>query len=105
MADLALRLDLPLLVVARAALGTINHTRLTLEVAERRGLPVLGVVISHTAPDAPEADRANLELLIEELGPALLATLPHGAAETTPPLDLRALLARRAAARLKSRSR
>jgi dethiobiotin synthetase len=104
MADLARRLDLPLLVVARAALGTINHTRLTLEAAERRGLALLGVVISHTGPDPTAADRANLELLVEELGPRLLATLRHGAAETTPPLDLRTLLAQRAGARLKSRS-
>lgn len=88
MADLALRLGLPILLVARAALGTINHTRLTLEAAARRGLPVLGVVISHTRATLPRADHANLELLVEELGPRLLATLPHGAAETVPPLDV-----------------
>jgi dethiobiotin synthetase len=40
MADLAHRMELPLLVVARAALGTINHTRLTLDAARRRGLRV-----------------------------------------------------------------
>ena len=34
MADLARDLGLPLIVVARAALGTINHTLLTLEVAD-----------------------------------------------------------------------
>ena len=46
---------LPLLVVARARLGTINHTLLTLEAIERRGLALAGVVISH----GPRADLAS----------------------------------------------
>ena len=46
MAGLARRLELPLVVVARASLGTLNHTRLTLEAAERRGLRTLGLAIS-----------------------------------------------------------
>lgn len=45
MADLALSLKLPLLIVARSTLGTINHTLLTLEAARRRGLGVAGVVL------------------------------------------------------------
>ncbi len=45
-ADLILRLDLPVLIVARTQLGTINHTLLTAEVARRRGLRVLGVIFS-----------------------------------------------------------
>ncbi len=52
-ADLALTLGAPLLVVARNALGTINHTSLTLEAAFSRGIPVLGVVLN--APAAPDA--------------------------------------------------
>ena len=42
--DLVARLDLPLLIVARTELGTMNHTLLTAEVARRRGLRLLGVV-------------------------------------------------------------
>lgn len=45
-ADLATRLDLPLLIVARTQLGTINHTLMTAEIARRRGLRLLGVVFS-----------------------------------------------------------
>lgn len=52
-ADLALVLGAPLLIVARNALGTINHTSLTLEAAFSRGIPVLGVVLN--APAAPDA--------------------------------------------------
>ena len=49
-ADLARDLALPLLVVARVGLGTINHTLLTLEAAESRGLQVAGIVLNQAAP-------------------------------------------------------
>jgi dethiobiotin synthetase len=45
MTDLMVRLALPLVVVARARLGTINHTLLTLEALEARSLAVAGVVM------------------------------------------------------------
>ena len=41
-ADVAARLGLPLLVVARTALGTVNHTSLTLREAARASLQVAG---------------------------------------------------------------
>jgi dethiobiotin synthetase len=50
-AELAQDLGFPLLIVARAGLGTINHTLLTLEAAERRNLPVAGVILNQTRPD------------------------------------------------------
>lgn len=78
MADLARAFALPLLLVARANLGTVNHTRLSLEAAERRGLEVFGVVVSHASADLPEGDRLNLEGLRERLGERLLVELPHG---------------------------
>ena len=87
MADLARLLGLPVLVVARASLGTINHTLLTLEVAVARGLPVAGVVISHHEPISA-ADAANLEALREALGSGLLAELEHCAPGEKPVLDL-----------------
>jgi dethiobiotin synthetase len=45
-ADLARELGLPLLVVARAALGTINHTVLTCYTAQQLGLQVSGVIVN-----------------------------------------------------------
>ncbi len=86
MADLARALGLPLLLVARANLGTVNHTRLSLEAAERRGLEVFGVVLSHATAALPDGDRRNLEGLRERLGERLLAELPYCAAGTTGPL-------------------
>jgi dethiobiotin synthetase len=75
MASLAGLLHLPVIVVARAALGTINHTLLTLQVARQRGLTVAGVVISHGSMVSP-ADEENLAFLREDLGELLLAELP-----------------------------
>ena len=45
MTDLMGRLGLPVLLVARTGLGTINHTLLSLEVLRARGLVVWGVVM------------------------------------------------------------
>jgi dethiobiotin synthetase len=47
-ADLAVALGLPVLVVARAGLGTVNHTALTLEALQARGLAVAGVILNLT---------------------------------------------------------
>jgi dethiobiotin synthetase len=61
-ADLAARMALPLIVVARPGLGTINHTLLTLDVARRRGLAVAAVVINgYRADEAGLAERTNPE--------------------------------------------
>lgn len=46
MADIAKMLDIPILIVARADLGTINHTLLTINEAKSRGLDIAGVVIN-----------------------------------------------------------
>jgi dethiobiotin synthetase len=59
-ADLALALDLPLVIVARPGLGTLNHTALTVEVARARGIAVTGVVVCGTSADPDIAERTNL---------------------------------------------
>lgn len=97
MAGLAAELGLPLLVVARAALGTINHTRLTLEAARVAGLPVVGVVISHADGALSDADARNLAWLRHWLGPRLVGEVPPLAPEAPVPgdaLDLEQILAR-----------
>ncbi len=60
-ADVAHMLDAPLIVVARAGLGTLNHTALTVEAIERRGLRCLGVVIGAWPRDPDLAAQCNLE--------------------------------------------
>ena len=98
MAGLAHALGLTALVIARASLGTINHTQLTLEAARNAGLPVAGVLFNHTEPDLSAADRQNLELLKEKLGDAVWGELAFGARAWTPAPDLEALARRCTAA-------
>jgi len=76
-ADLVAALGLPLVVVARRALGTLNHTLLTLEVARWRGLPVAGVVISETEPVRGIATETNVAELARRMTVPLLAVVPH----------------------------
>ena len=61
MAGLAKRCGLPVIVVATATLGTINHSLLTLESVERSGCVIAGLVLSkHPSDDEPSA-RSNVE--------------------------------------------
>jgi dethiobiotin synthetase len=49
-------LGFPAVLVARTALGTINHTLLSLEALRRRGIPVAGIVLNgEENPDNREA--------------------------------------------------
>lgn len=54
MSDLARRLGLPVIIVAHASLGTINHTLLTIEAVERDGCAIAAVILSRR----PDEDRA-----------------------------------------------
>lgn len=97
MGDLAAELRLPLLIVSRAVLGTINHTLLTLEAAARRDLPLAGVVISHGNGRLAAADEANLAALRRELGDRLVGEIPPlapGAFPARGDLDHQTLLKR-----------
>jgi dethiobiotin synthetase len=77
--DLALDLELPLLVAARPGLGTINHTLLTVEAARAAGLEVAAVVMTPW-PDEPDGmERSNRET-VESLGGVRVCGLPR----TTP---------------------
>src|SRR5262249_5625501 len=79
MADLAARLELPLLLVARSGLGTIHPALLTVFEARRRGLEVAGVLLSEVEPERTPDEPTNPEW-IERLGDVrILGRLRHGA--------------------------
>jgi len=65
-ADLASDFGFPLVVVARNALGTINHTLLTLHAAQtlHNGLKVAGIILNHPTPpgDDPSIQSNRQEL-------------------------------------------
>ena len=77
MADLARDLGLPIVVVVRPGLGTINHTILTVEAAKRRGLLVSGLVICNFPVTPDIAARTNPEVLVGSATVPLLGVIPH----------------------------
>jgi dethiobiotin synthetase len=77
MVDLALCLDLPLLVVSRTNLGTLNHTLLTVEAAKKRGIKVAGVIFNHLVERKGLAERTNLEVIKPFLGVPILGEIPY----------------------------
>ncbi|WP_169988158.1 dethiobiotin synthase [Microbispora sp. H10836] len=79
LADLARRLHAPVLVVARAALGTLNHTALTLEAMAGRGLDLAGVVIGSWPADPGLAERSNVADLEILAARPLSGAMPEGA--------------------------
>ena len=68
-ADMAQRFQLPLLIVARPNLGTINHTVLTVEFARSYNLEICGIVLN--------ASQEEPKGLAEETNPKELARLTH----------------------------
>lgn len=84
LAEVAALLGAPVLVVAAAGLGTLNHTGLTVEALHARGLTCAGVVVG-AWPDEPDlAARCNLADLPATTGAALLGTLPDGLGGAAP---------------------
>jgi dethiobiotin synthetase len=75
-ADLAARLGLPVLVVARAGLGTVNHTALTVEALLRRGLRLLGIVLDRCGPVDDPSVAHNAREIARITGSEPLALLP-----------------------------
>ncbi len=61
--DLAAKMDLPLIVVAKAGLGTLNHTKLTVEAARRRGINVAGIVVNKFPAHPDQAAATNVSEL------------------------------------------
>lgn len=71
MIDLMARLALPIVLVARSTLGTINHTLLSLSALRARALRIAGVIL-----DGPP--NAGNRAAIEQFGDVhMLAELPH----------------------------
>ena len=85
--DLAQALDATAVVVARAGLGTLNHTALTLEALSARGIPAL-VVFGAWPADPELVHRTNLYDMPGDLAGAI----PEGAGAMPPDLFRREAL-------------
>jgi dethiobiotin synthetase len=80
MIDLMVQLALPVVVVARTAVGTINHTLLTLEALRQRGLDVASVVMSGEPDDAARQAIAQHGRVRVEALPRLTPLTPQALA-------------------------
>ena len=62
--DVVKDLNLPTIVVATAALGTINSTVLTIHYLQSKGIPVKGIIVNHYTGNTMEEDNC---VMIERL--------------------------------------
>ncbi|MDF7673428.1 dethiobiotin synthase [Acetobacteraceae bacterium ESL0709] len=95
MIDLIARLGLPVILVARAGLGTINHTLLSLKALSHRHIPVCGFIFN--GGDNAEnrhfiENHSNIKCLFhipfyEQISPLTISTI----AQIVPPLEQMAM--------------
>jgi dethiobiotin synthetase len=76
-ADLIKGMKLPLVVAARASLGTINHTLLTVNYALKEGIDVLGVIINSTNPEHGIAEDTNPQVLKRLCPVPVIGAMPY----------------------------
>jgi dethiobiotin synthase len=77
--------DVEVLVVTTLALGTLNHTELTVRAIASAGLSCSGLVIGAEPPELGLAERCNLDDLPRVTALPLVGSLPSGAGDLSPP--------------------
>jgi dethiobiotin synthetase len=65
--DLARELNLNVLIVARATLGTINHSVLTVEYLRGKNVPIIGLILNGFRGQDP-SERTNPEVIYQMTG-------------------------------------
>lgn len=74
--DLVKTLDVPVVLVARSGLGTINHSLLTLDVLRRHRIAVIGVVFNDGPDDDPRVAADNIRCIPRLAGVRCLGRIP-----------------------------
>ncbi|MET9217140.1 MULTISPECIES: dethiobiotin synthase [unclassified Nocardia] len=77
--DLAQKLGAPVLVVAAAGLGTLNHSELTTRALAAAGVPCAGLVIGSWPAEPDLASQCNRDDLPRVTETPLLGAIPAGA--------------------------
>jgi dethiobiotin synthetase len=65
--DLARAIGLPVVVVARPSLGTINHTLLTISAIRKRRIPIAGIVINYSDSRRPGLAEKTSPRVLEKI--------------------------------------
>jgi len=73
--DLITYLGIPAIIVARAGLGTINHTVLTVEYSKSSGISIIGIVLNNYRGGM--AEETNPKIITELTGVPILGIIPH----------------------------
>jgi len=95
MRDMAKLLDLPIVIVARPDLGTINHTLLTIEAAKNKNIDILGIIISGYPKDTNDIAIKNAPRMIEELsGEKIIGIIPKINKLSENPSEIRGLFSK-----------
>jgi dethiobiotin synthetase len=77
MADLILHLRLPVLLVGRLGLGTLNHTLLSLDYLERKGISVVGIVLNATTRNGDISEQSNPQTLAQWTNVPIWGVVEH----------------------------
>lgn len=87
MRDLARALGLPVLIVAEAGLGTINHTLLTLHALREAEIEPCGVLLNAVSVVDPALAADNARTIAEMGATRVFGHVPHGATTPGPHID------------------
>jgi dethiobiotin synthetase len=91
--DLAERLGLPVVLVGRAGLGTLNHCALSAQALLSRGLEVAAIVLNRVAAQDDPTVATNAAILEELTGLRVLGPLPFVASAQARPQALASVVA------------
>jgi dethiobiotin synthetase len=76
--DLIKALGVPLLIVGRAGLGTINHTALTVKCAQSEEIPVKGIILNHASPASDDiVEKSNPDIIRQLTGIPVWGVIPY----------------------------
>ncbi len=76
--DLAGEMGLPLIVVTRPSIGTVNHTLLTVNYALKEGIKVSGIVVNFSRPSEGTVAENTSHLVLQQMCPVpVLGVFPH----------------------------
>ncbi|WP_158233944.1 dethiobiotin synthase [Sporosarcina sp. P34] len=76
MIDWMAELQASVVLVARAGVGTINHTVLSIEAMKARGIHIAGLLFNDLAQDSPTIIQDNVEMIYKMSGVPVIGTFP-----------------------------
>ena len=75
--DLIKKIGLPVLLIARSGLGTLNHSLLTIRYGTEHGIDFLGLVLNRTRPEQEASEKTNIEILSRRITLPVTGPFPY----------------------------